>query len=246
MQIKFHIFRGNPSQKEVYQSYSLEVEPQTSILDCLNQIKWQQDGSLAFRKNCRNAICGSCAIRINDQPFLACKEKISNILEWLEKTNQTFDHQLTIKPLGNLPVIKDLVVDMTDFWRGLEAINPYLIRPASPQPEREFVQKPAERQSLDQVANCILCGACYSDCDARKKNQDFVGPHALAKVHRFVMDSRDTLASQRLEAQNNAGMKGVTGCNGCKMCNLSCPMGVAPMTQIETLRIRIFDLLDPL
>ncbi|MGL5035822.1 MAG: succinate dehydrogenase/fumarate reductase iron-sulfur subunit [Microcystaceae cyanobacterium] len=245
MEIQFNIFRATVNQESRYQSYTLEVEPQTTILDCLNQIKWEQDGSLAFRKNCRNAICGSCAIRINDRPFLACKENIQSIQNWLEKSNQIFENKLTIRPLGNLPVIKDLVVNMANFWDDLESVTPQLLNNQAKQPEREFLQSPQERKSLDKVSNCILCGACYSDCDAKGKNAAFVGPHALAKAHRLILDSRDTATNSRL-AQQSEGMKGVWGCNGCKMCNDSCPMGVAPMAQIEEMRVRIFDLLDPL
>jgi succinate dehydrogenase / fumarate reductase iron-sulfur subunit len=245
MEITIHIARSADNQTPSLQSYVLDVEPKTTILDCLNRIKWEQDGSLAFRKNCRNAICGSCAIRINDRPFLACNENIESIFNWLEGSNQIHNQQFTLRPLGNLPVIKDLIVNMTPFWNDLEKVQPRLIHQSRAYPPQEFRQTPQEREELNQVANCILCGVCYSDCDAKGKNAEFVGPHALAKAHRLIMDSRDTATQKRLE-QHSEGMKGVWGCNGCKMCNDTCPMGVAPMSQIETMRVRIFDLLDPL
>ena len=245
MQVQFKIYRQQPQETPTFQTYSLEVEPNTTILDCLNQIKWTQDGSLAFRKNCRNAICGSCAIRINNHPFLACKENIGTLFAWLKENNYPVNQEITILPLGNLPVIKDLVVDMTNFWADLESIYPYLINERQHQSDRENLQSPDERQLLTKTANCILCAACYSDCDAKGKNADFVGPHALAKAHRLIIDSRDTETDSRLE-QHSEQKKGVWGCNGCRMCNISCPMGVDPMSQIEEMRVRIFDLLDPL
>ena len=244
MQLTLTIQRQQGQSPATFQSYALEVVPQTTLLDCLTRIKAEQDGSLAYRKNCRNAICGSCALRVNDRPVLACKESIGSLQAWLESNGQTPGDRLTIKPLGNLPVIRDLVVDITAFWDDLAAMQPFLL-PAKTLPEREFSQSPRERQALTQTANCILCGACYSDCDAKGKNQNFLGPHALAKVHRYLLDSRDQASQSRLEQQNQ-GKSGVWGCNGCRMCNLSCPMEVAPMTQIEAIKVRLFDLLDPL
>ncbi|MEB3311068.1 MAG: succinate dehydrogenase/fumarate reductase iron-sulfur subunit [Snowella sp.] len=245
MQVKFNVFRQQPRTEPTFQQYALEVELNTTILDCLNRIKWEQDGSLAFRKNCRNAICGSCAVRINERPFLACKESIGTIFAWLKESNQENNHELTIKPLGNMPVIKDLVVDMANFWQDLESVTPYVLTENAQKSEREQLQSPAERKLLNKTANCILCGACYSDCDAKGKNAEFVGPHALAKAYRLIQDSRDSATDTRLQ-QHSEGKTGVWGCNGCRMCNISCPMGVDPMTQIEEMKVRIFDLLDPL
>ncbi len=245
MNVTFTIFRQQGQSTPIPQSYHLDVDPQTTILDCLNRIKWEQDGSLAHRKNCRNAICGSCALRINNRPFLACKESIQSIFDWLDASGQGHQQELCLQPLGNLPVLKDLVVDMTAFWDDLDAIQPYLLRSKATATVGESLQSPQERQALTQTANCILCAACYSDCDAKGKNKNFVGPHALAKVQRFILDSRDQGTAPRLQHQSQ-GTQGVWGCNGCKMCNISCPMGVAPLSQIESLKIGIFDLLDPL
>lgn len=247
MEITLHILRQpQPGLAPQLQSYTLAVSPQQTLLDCLNEIKWRQDGSLAYRKNCRNAICGSCGMRVNGRPILACQESVGQAFTWLENNGQEHQQQLTLSPLGNLPVIKDLVVDMQPFWQDLEAVAPYLRRlgPNSA-PSQEYLQTPQQRASLNKVENCILCGACYSDCDAKAKNKSFVGPHALAKVNRYILDSRDQTSKSRLEQQNQ-GTQGLWGCNSCKMCNLSCPMGVAPLTQIEELKIRLFDLLDPL
>lgn len=228
-----------------WQNYYLDVDPQTSILDCLNQIKWQQDGSLAFRKNCRNAICGSCAVRVNDRPVLACKESIKSLGQWLAESSQENTGVFTISPLGNLPVIKDLVVDMEKFFAGLDAVYPYLINKHQGEKGAEFSQSPEQRAALNDVSNCVLCGVCYSDCDAKKKNENFVGPHALAKANRLISDNRDMATKARLEALGK-DKQGVWGCNNCLMCSDSCPTGVAPLSQIEALKIRLFDLIDPL
>lgn len=236
MQVIFKIIRQTPHSASQVQTYHLEVESGNTILDCLNQIKWEQDGSLAFRKNCRNTICGSCAMRINGRSALACKENVGSELQRLPNHNST--PEIVLAPLGNMPVIKDLVVDMSDFWNHLAAVEPYVSSSARQIPEREFLQTPQERSRLDQTGNCIMCGACYSECNAREVNPDFVGPHALAKAYRMVVDSRDAQTETRLEKYNQ-GTQGVWGCTRCFYCNSVCPMDVAPLDQISKIKQEI-------
>lgn len=243
MQVCFKIVRQTRSSSPLVQSYTLEVEEGNTILECLNRIKWEQDGSLAFRKNCRNTICGSCGIRINGRSALACKENVGNELKKLPQDTSATIPEITVAPLGNMPVIKDLVVDMASFWENLEQIEPYVSTAARLIPEREFLQTPEERSRLDQIGNCILCGACYSECNAREVNSDFVGPHALAKAQRMVADSRDATKESRLEAYNQ-GTQGVWGCTRCYLCNAVCPMDVAPMEQIGKIKQEILDRKD--
>ncbi|HEY9666032.1 MAG TPA: succinate dehydrogenase/fumarate reductase iron-sulfur subunit [Coleofasciculaceae cyanobacterium] len=238
MQVCFKITRQSENTSPVIQSYTLDVEEGNTILDCLNRIKWEQDGSLAFRKNCRNTICGSCAMRINGRSALACKENIGGELKRSLANGSSEIPEISIAPMGNMPVIKDLVVDMRSFWDNLEAIDPYVSTGARAIPEREFLQSPEERSRLDQTGNCILCGACYSECNGREVNSDFVGPHALAKAQRMVADSRDAVTENRLEKYNE-GTKGVWGCTRCLMCNAVCPMDVAPMDQIGKIKAEI-------
>jgi len=240
MQVCFKIIRQSQNTSPVLQSYTLDVEAGNTILDCLNRIKWEQDGSLAFRKNCRNTICGSCGMRINGRSALACKENVGNELAKLPSPTHSGIPEITIAPMGNMPVIKDLVVDMCSFWDNLEAVDPYVSTGARAIPEREFLQTPEERSRLDQMGNCILCGACYSECNAREVNSDFVGPHALAKAQRMVADSRDATTEHRLE-EYNKGTQGVWGCTRCYMCNTVCPMDVAPMEQIGKIKQEILD-----
>ncbi|MBD2300025.1 succinate dehydrogenase/fumarate reductase iron-sulfur subunit [Nostoc sp. FACHB-190] len=243
MEVIFKVIRQQQNSLPVVQTYPLEVDPGNTILDCLNRIKWEQDGTLAFRKNCRNTICGSCAMRINGRSALACKENVGSEIARLQQiqslTNtENPNLEITVAPLGNMPVIKDLVVDMSSFWDNLEAVAPYVSTAARQIPEREFLQTPQERSLLDQTGNCIMCGACYSECNAREVNPDFVGPHALAKAYRMVADSRDSNTENRLENYNE-GTKGVWGCTRCLYCDSVCPMEVAPLEQITKIKQEI-------
>ncbi len=245
MQVIFKVIRQKPNSSPVVQTYQMDAEPGNTILDCLNRIKWEQDGTLAFRKNCRNTICGSCAVRINGRSALACKENVGSEIAFSQHaafstTSESAIPEIIVAPLGNMPVIKDLVVDMSSFWNNLETVAPYVSTAGRQVPEREFLQTPQERSRLDQTGNCIMCGACYSECNAREVNENFVGPHALAKAYRMVADSRDNDAENRLEAYNE-GTKGVWGCTRCYNCNSVCPMDVAPMEQITKIKQEILD-----
>jgi succinate dehydrogenase / fumarate reductase, iron-sulfur subunit len=236
MEVKFQILRQNPGESPRLESYVIETDAASSILDCLNQIKWEQEGSLTYRRNCRNMICGSCAMRINGRSTLACKENVGNeIARFCPDLPAGELPIMTIAPLNNLPVLKDLVVDMKPFWGKLEQVQPYVSTAARNVPEREFLQTPEERSRLNQVGNCILCGACYSECNAVTVNPEFVGPHALAKGYRMVADHRDDQTEQRLE-QYQEGTEGVWGCTRCGQCNSVCPTEVFPLDQISRLK----------
>lgn len=249
MEVIFKVIRQTQNSAPQVQTYHLEAEPGNTILECLNRIKWEQDGSLAFRKNCRNTICGSCGMRINGRSALACKENVGNEVKRLQISANSINNsaapipEIIVAPLGNMPVIKDLVVDMSSFWNHLEAVDPYISTGSRKIPEREFLQTPEERTSLNQTGNCIMCGACYSECNAREVNPDFVGPHALAKAYRMVTDSRDAQTENRLEKYNQ-GTEGVWGCTRCFYCNTVCPMEVAPLDQINKIKQEILPLKD--
>jgi succinate dehydrogenase / fumarate reductase iron-sulfur subunit len=173
-------------------------------------------------------------MRINGRSTLACKENVGGELARAQRNAQGIP-EITIAPMGNMPVIKDLVVDMTSFWANLQAVDPYVSTSARQVPEREFLQTPEERDRLNQTGNCILCGACYSECNAREVNPEFVGPHALAKAYRVLVDSRDHQTKHRLEQYNQAA-SGVWACTRCHYCNSVCPMHVAPMEQISHIK----------
>jgi succinate dehydrogenase / fumarate reductase iron-sulfur subunit len=254
MQVLFKVIRQDQTAAPRVETFTLDVDPGSTILDCLNRIKWEQDGTLAYRKNCRNTICGSCSIRINGRSALACKENVGSELARFQPStpallngtaDETAPHNaeiptITLAPMGNMPVIKDLVVDMQSFWSNLKAIDPYVSTAARQIPEREFLQTPEERAKLNQTGNCILCGACYSECNAYEVNPNFVGPHALAKAYRMVADSRDDQTEARLEKYNQ-GTDGVWGCTRCYFCNSVCPMEVAPLDQISKIKGEILD-----
>ncbi len=235
MKVTFKILRQKPNISPKFQSYTIDVNPTNTILECLNKIKWEIDGSVAFRKNCRNTICGSCAMKINGRSALACKQNIHQELDKIDIKEEKTVPEIIISPLNNLPVLKDLVVDMNNFWNDLEAIEPYVSSQARNIPEREFLQTPEERKLLEETGNCIMCGACYSECNAKEVNTNFVGPHALAKSYRLVADSRDTNEDSRLTQYNDIN-QGVWGCTRCYLCNEVCPMEVAPLDQISKIK----------
>ncbi len=210
-----------------YQSYEIECDPTNTILDALHKIQWEQDGTLVFRRNCRNAICGSCALRVNGRSILACQNLIGEELE--------YGHGLiTIQPLGNLPVIKDLVVDMGKFWDGIKRVDPYVSTASRQIPATEFLQTPDQRKKLEASSNCILCGACYSECNAAAVNEDFVGPHALAKAYRVMADNRDDRTAERVEQYNQPNF--AWDCTRCFNCNEVCPVGVQPFDRITQVK----------
>ncbi|XFA73425.1 succinate dehydrogenase/fumarate reductase iron-sulfur subunit [Thermosynechococcaceae cyanobacterium Okahandja] len=233
MATTFAIQRQAPQGTPYWQTFVLEIDLGQTILDALNQIKWYHDGTLSFRKNCRNTICGSCAMTINGRSALACQQSVR-----AELANSPTPNQIAIAPLGNLPVLRDLVVDLTPFWQKLAAVDPYVSTAARQIPEREFLQSPQDREKLKAAGNCILCGACYGACNAVEVNPEFVGPHALAKAARLVADSRDTTTSERL-SQYNSATHGVWGCTRCFNCNTVCPVGVAPLDRISEIKQEI-------
>ncbi len=226
MEVTIRVRRTLETGSPTYQSYQLTVDPGSTVLDALNQVKWEQDGSLAFRKNCRNAICGSCAMRINGRSALACGTRIADVVD--------SRGEVLIQPMGNMPVIKDLVVDMQSFWQHLDQVDPFVSAAARKPDEKELLQTPEQRQLVAQAGNCILCGACYSECNSREVNPDFVGPHALAKAYRVLADSRDDQGVERRKKYNEPNF--AWSCTRCFYCNEVCPMGVAPLGQIEKIR----------
>lgn len=221
------IQRYNPEQdkKPHVEDYKIAVEKGTTVLDTLHAIKAEQDGSLTFRRSCRHAICGSCAMNVNGHNILVCKTPILDVLDRKDR--------VLIRPLPYLPIIKDLVVDRSSFWQQYMRIKPWLLPPENI-PEKEYRVSPKEVEALHNAETCIMCGACYSSCQVIGMNKQYIGPHALLKAFLRVLDPRDTSPSERLEdlAQDD----GVFRCHTIFNCIDACPKGLNPTEAIETLR----------
>ena len=188
----FRIKRYNPEKQPepYYEEFKVDATEGTTVLDCLNDIKWTQDGSLSYRMSCRSAICGSCAIKANGHAILGCQRQAEHVADK--------DDTITIEPLGNMKPIKDLVVDFKPFWDKIDKVKPYLHN-ETPAPEKERTQSPEEFRLIDDASTCIMCGACYSDCNVLEVDDNFLGPAALAKAQRFVGDSRDNATLERVK-----------------------------------------------
>ena len=225
----FIIQRYDPENDRSYEEqFSVEYEAGQTVLDCLNEIKWSQDGTLSYRMSCRHAICGSCAMKVNGKSMLACKTQVT---EAASKGDP-----IRMAPMGNQKVLKDLVVDTTKFVAQFERAQTWL-QPHEDQepPSREYRQPVEEFDHWSHTSTCIHCGACYSDCTVAAVDEKFLGPAALAKAYRFVMDSRDTKKEQRLrELSSMEG--GIWDCTRCFMCIEACPKDVLPMDAIMELR----------
>jgi succinate dehydrogenase / fumarate reductase iron-sulfur subunit len=179
-------------------------------LDLLEKIKGYQDGSLAFRRSCAHGICGSDAMRINGVNRLACKTLVKDVGKGT----------VTVEPLLGLPLIKDLIVDMEPFFEHYESVMPYLINDEPP-PLKERLQSPQERERFDDTTKCILCAACTTSCPSFWSNNRYVGPAAIVNAHRFIFDSRDRAAAERLRILSD--QFGVYRCHTIFNCTLACP-----------------------
>jgi succinate dehydrogenase / fumarate reductase iron-sulfur subunit len=205
-----------------------------SVLDGVLQARADQDGSIGIRCSCQAAICGSCGVRINGKSRLACNTKIGEAAETAEKRGTG---AIVVEPMGNMPVLKDLIVDMDAVhWKKVQRVVPWLL-PAGEPPEREYIVPAEAMIDVTQSMACIHCGACVSACLSLEVDPEFIGPAALAKAYRFVGDPRDAQAEERL--RDLAGdPHGIYDCTHCFACVEVCPKDVAPMNQIMRLRRR--------
>jgi succinate dehydrogenase / fumarate reductase, iron-sulfur subunit len=217
-----------------WEEFQVDLDPTLSVLDGLLQVKDREDGSLAVRCSCRAAICGSCGVKINGQSTLACKTMLEEADAQANRRNGA-RKPIVVEPMGNMPVIKDLVVDMeSTHWTKIRRVTPWLL-PAGEPPEREYIVPPDSMIDVTQSMACIQCGACVSACLSMEADPEFIGPAALAKAYRFVGDPRDSQTEERLYdlAQDPHG---IYDCTHCFNCIDACPKGVAPMDQIMRLR----------
>jgi succinate dehydrogenase / fumarate reductase, iron-sulfur subunit len=214
MQVDLSVLRYDPERdkKPHWEEYAVEAGPMDRVLDLLHTVKWEEDGSLTFRRSCAHGVCGSDAMLINGRNRLACKVRVDQL-----------GRRVSVAPLPGLPVIKDLVVDMDGFFAQYRSVMPYLVNDSEP-PERERLQSPEERARYDDTTKCILCAACTTACPSFWAQPTFVGPAAIVNAHRFVFDSRDEAADQRLEILSDED--GVWRCRTIFNCTDACPRGI--------------------
>lgn len=233
--VTFRVLRGvmvGDKLTQKNQDFIVPFDDTTTVLQALEWVKGEMDGSLTFRRSCRASICGSCGMYINGRSRLACKTKVCDLLGGNEAKNiaAAKERLIEIAPLKNQPVIKDLVVDIQPFYQKVKNIVPFV----QDGPEKEQHVSKDSFSQVNMVSNCIMCGLCYSDCTAMVENPLFTGPAALAKAYRFVADPREGNKKKRL--QELSADNGVWDCTRCGMCIDACPKGVAPMEAIVKLR----------
>lgn len=227
VKLNVKVLRYNPDtdKKPYWKTYELETEDDVTILDVLNEIHWNIDGTLAYRRSCRSAICGSCAMKVNGRNVLACETGL----------HQFNSHKLKIEPLPGFKIIKDLVVDLDEFFAKLERILPYLIL-KKPTPDKEFHQSPEDFDKIQEAAMCILCGSCTSSCPSLWANEDYLGPAALLKAYRFIFDSRDDGADERLDIINDRN--GIWRCHTIFNCMEACPKDIKITEYLSRLKVK--------
>ncbi len=234
--LKVRRFQPESGDGPYWETFDVDLDPTLSVLDGLLQARDRDDGSLSVRCSCRAAICGSCGMKINGQSGLACKTQIGEASEWANRTGSNgATEPIVVEPMGNMPVLKDLVTDMeSTHWTKIRRVTPWLVPEGDP-PEREYIVPPESMIDVTQSMACIQCGACVSSCLSMEADPDFIGPAALAKAYRFVGDPRDGDTVERLHDLAN-DPHGLYDCTHCFSCIDACPKGVAPMDQIMRLR----------
>ncbi|WP_018691727.1 succinate dehydrogenase iron-sulfur subunit [Algicola sagamiensis] len=225
MILNFSVYRYNPDVDDApkMQDYELEVPEgrDMMLLDALILLK-EQDPSIAFRRSCREGVCGSDGMNMNGKNGLACITPLSAL---------SGKGKVVVRPLPGLPVVRDLIVDMTQFFTQYEKVKPFLINTDSQPPAREYLQSPDERAKLDGLYECILCACCSTSCPSFWWNPDkFIGPAGLLHAYRFLADSRDTATEERLSELDDAFS--VFRCHGIMNCVNVCPKGLNPTKAI--------------
>jgi succinate dehydrogenase / fumarate reductase iron-sulfur subunit len=222
--VNLRVKRYNPEQdkKPYWQEFEVEAEPTDRVLDALHTAKWEHDGTLTFRRSCAHGVCGSDAMVINGANALACLKLIQDV-----------GTDITVEAIRGLPVIKDLVVDMEPFFAQYRSVLPYLIATDEPG-YKERHQSTEDRERFDDTTKCILCAACTTSCPIYWGNTQYVGPAAIVNAHRFIFDSRDEAAEQRLDILNQRS--GVWKCRTAFNCSEACPRGIKVTQAIEEVK----------
>ncbi|BAF69803.1 succinate dehydrogenase/fumarate reductase iron-sulfur subunit [Nitratiruptor sp. SB155-2] len=235
MKVTFKVFRFNAETDYLphYDTIEMDVKEDEVVLDILNRIKWEHDGSFSYRRSCRHGICGSCAVKVNGRSTLACKERMVDMIE-------LFGNELTIEPVSKKRAVKDMVVDKADFWKKYETVKPWLEAEIDEHPAMENIIPPKEAEKLEEADYCIQCGCCYYACPVVEVNEDYLGPAAFEKAYRFTADVRDNAKKERLEIVDILG-QGVWDCVKCYECAEACPKEIDPIGKITKLHNQIFE-----
>jgi len=226
--IRLEVFRYRPEEEDgpEFQSYEVPLRKDWVILDALNHIKDHLDGTLSFRWSCRMGVCGSCGMMVNGKPLLSC----ATFLE------QYAPGPVRIEPLDHFPVVRDLVIEMTDFMNKLKSVKPWIIRDEEqPVEEGEYLQTPSALYDFKQYSMCINCMLCYSACPVYGLDPQFTGPAALALAQRYNFDNRDHGQQERMETANTE--EGIWSCTFVGECSVVCPKGVDPAGAIQRYKV---------
>jgi succinate dehydrogenase / fumarate reductase iron-sulfur subunit len=230
MDLQVKILRYNPEKDREphFQEFIVpDMSENRTVLDVLHEIKWKYDGTLTFRRSCAHGICGSDGMKINGKNRLAC----SLLLKYVNTKKP-----IVIEPLPALPIVKDLVVDMTNFFRKYEVIKPYLIN-NTPPPERERLQSNEDAEKLFESAKCILCACCTTSCPSTWTNENYIGPAAILRAYRYISDTRDEGADERLDILDTPD--GLWRCHTIFNCNEACPKDINITWHISKLKKRV-------
>ncbi len=232
MQVTFKILRYNPEKDSEphFEEYTIEGAPTMTVLDCLHKIKWEQDGTLSFRRSCAHGVCGSDGMKINGRNRLACGTLLKDI-----NTNKV----ITIEPMPSMPIIKDLVLDMSDFYAKNKSVIPYLINNNPPPADGERLQSNEDAEMLFESAKCILCACCTTSCPSTWSNENYMGPASLLKAYRFVFDTRDEAADERLDIIDTPD--GIWRCHTIFNCIEACPKEINITWHISQLKKKLSD-----
>ncbi|WP_278315424.1 succinate dehydrogenase iron-sulfur subunit [Lolliginicoccus levis] len=228
--VTLKIRRFNPEDPDAqgFEEFEVPALPSDRLLNLLHYVKWYIDGSLTFRRSCAHGVCGSDAMRINGVNRLACKILMKDMLS---KDGKPIT--VTVEPIRGLPVEKDLIVDMEPFFDAFRAVKPFLIANGQ-EPTRERIQSQEDRARFDDTTKCILCACCTTSCPVFWHDGSYFGPAAIVNAHRFIFDSRDEGAAERLEILND--MDGVWRCRTTFNCTESCPRGIQVTKAIQEVK----------
>ena len=232
--VTFKVFRFNSETDYLptYKEYKMEVTSEEVVLDILNRIKWDFDGSFSYRRSCRHGICGACAMKVNGKATLACKVNMHEMVE-------LFGNEITLEPSSIKRSVKDFIIDKSDFWEKHAMAKPYLEAEIDENPTIENLVSIEDNEKIEDADLCIQCGACHYSCPAVEINEQFMGPAAFVAAYRFGIDTRDDAQAERLDTVDTPA-QGVWDCVKCYECADACPKEINPIDKITKLHNMVF------